>query len=297
MSTLLHAFEQGPMLRALGSVALTSLTHRTHAGARPETPGPWLQDDPQPPSASLVRDFVTNVGGDPAWYAGRVPAHLFPQWGFPLLVRALRELPYPQARSVNAGCRLEQRAPIPAYEPLVVRARLESIDDDGRRALVTQRLVTGTLTEPEAMTAEVRAYIPLGKGAPGTGKSRPKVPEGAEELAALSIDRSAGLEFAALTGDFNPIHWVRPYARAAGFRSTILHGFATFARTVEVLNRNVFGGDPSRLGFIDVRFTKPLVLPARVFVFATPERGVWVGDGPGGDAYLEGRFGAVGEPS
>ena len=286
-----HALEQGPMLRALGRIVLSTLVKPDRGGAAlPALPGPWIEADLPPRSPSLVRDYVEHAGGDPAAYRGHVPAHLFPQWGFPLLMRTLRGLPYPYARAVNAGCRIEVRAPIPAGEPLLLRARVESVADDGRRAIIVQRLVTGTLTAVDAMTAELRVHMPLGKGARGAAKARPVVPDGASELAALDIDANAGLAFAVLTGDFNPIHWVRPYAKAAGFRSTILHGFGTLARTIETLNRTLFAGDPSRLRSIDVRFTKPLVLPARVSVYTTPEGGVWVADGPGREPYLEGRF-------
>jgi acyl dehydratase len=70
-----------------------------------------------------------------------------------------------------------------------------------------------------------------------------------------------------------------------GFRGTILHGFATMARAIEGLVRARFAGDPARLRTFDGRFTKPLLLPARVGLYA---RGadVWVADAPGGPAYL-----------
>ena len=38
-----------------------------------------------------------------------------------------------------------------------------------------------------------------------------------------------------------------------------------------------------------MRFTRPLVLPARVGVYVRGDK-VWVGDAPGGPAYLEGTF-------
>jgi MaoC like domain len=294
MVSLRHALSQGPMLRALGGVSLAALARRSSPVA-PTVPGPWVEAALPPRSEALVRDYVTHVGGDPAWYRGHLPVHLFPQWGFPLALRTLAGLPYPYGRAVNAGCRIEVHRPLPSGEPLIARARLSSIDDDGRRVRLTQRVVTGARGAPEAMTAELRVHIPLGghradKGAPREPKARPTVPADAVEIAALDLDARAGLDFALLTGDFNPIHWVPRYARAAGFPSTILHGFATLARAVEALNRGVFDGDPSRLAVIDVRFTKPLVLPARVSVLTAPGGGVWVGDGPGGDAYLEGRF-------
>ena len=303
-----HVLAQGPVLAALGRAALAELrarlpiparhahganggsgTPRRHAPGA-EAPGPWIERELPPRPEALVRDYVRNVGGDPAWYRGRVPAHLFPQWAFPLAARAIAPLPYPLARVMNAGCRIEQRAPLPAGEPLRVRARLESVDDDGRRAILVQRIETGTRSSPDALVAEMRAYVPLGKGAgKSASKDRPGVPPGARELAFSSVAADAGLDFAKLTGDANPIHWLAPYARAAGFRACILHGFGTLARAVEALNRARFAGDPARLAAIDVRFTRPLVLPARVGVYVEGDR-IWVGDAPGGGAYLEGRF-------
>ena len=89
------------------------------------------------------------------------------------------------------------------------------------------------------------------------------MPLDAKEIAFLRLTGTAGRDFAALTGDVNPIHWFAPAARAAGFRGCILHGFRTLARTIEALNRRVFAGDPRALASIDVRFMRPLVLPAK----------------------------------
>jgi MaoC like domain len=298
MATLRHLSAQGPMLRALGRVALAAVLPRRR-GAPPALPGPWIEAELPPRPEALVSDYLAHLGVDPSVYRGSVPVHLFPQWGFPLAARTLEALPYAATRAVNAGCRIDVRGPLPAGEPLLVRARLETVDDDGRRALITQRLVTGTRSAPEAMTAELRVHVPLrGKGegsrspggAPAAPRARPAVPAEAEALAVLDVGARAGLDFALLTGDFNPIHWVPAYARRAGFPSTILHGFATLARAFEALRAGPCGGDPGRLRTIDVRFTKPLVLPARVSVYTTPEGGVWVGTSPGSAAYLEGRF-------
>jgi hypothetical protein len=285
-----HVLEQGPVLRALGEAAIASLRPPRGTSTAPGTPGPWIEATLPPRSPSLLRDYVRHVGGDPSWYRGHVPAHLFPQWGFPLAARTLVGLPYPLTKVLNAGCRIEQRAPLPAGEPLLVRARLESIDDDGRRAILVQRVITGTRSAEDALIADMRVFVPLGRRSDGDrDKARPAVPAAARELSFLRIGPQAGLDFAKLTGDFNPIHWLLPYARAAGLRSTILHGFATLARAIEAMNRALFAGDPARLRSIDVRFTRPLLLPAKVGVYVMGD-GIWVGDAASGGAYLEGRF-------
>jgi hypothetical protein len=281
------------MIAAIGRAAASGL--RKHSPRPQVVPGPWIETRIAPPPTALVRDYIRHVGGDPAWYRGRLPAHLFPQWGLPVAARALAALDYPIARIMNAGCRIESRTPIASGEPLDVRARIEAIDDDGRRAIITQRIVTGTRKAPEALVADVRAFIRLAqrtKEENGKKTSEERiVPAGiVHEIAFLRIGANAGLDFAKLTGDFNPVHWLATYARASGFRNTILHGFSTLARAIEALNRARLSGDPSRLEVIDARFSKPLVLPASVGVYVSGDGRLWVGDAPLGRAYLEGQF-------
>jgi len=288
-----HVMTQLPVLRGMVGVALASWRGKSNAEAI-SIPGPWIEEEMPPRPADLVREYVRHTGGDPAWYKGRLPAHFFPQWAFPLAARALTGLPYSLTRVVNAGCRIEARAPLPMGEDLLVRARIESVDEDGSRALITQRIETGTKSSPLALVAEMRTYVPLGQKGEKKEKQSPKarasVPAEALEVGFFRIGASAGLDFAKLTGDFNPIHWVAPYARAAGFKSCILHGFSTLARAIEALNRARLAGDPARLRVVNARFTRPLVLPARVGVYVGREGGLWVGDAPGGGAYLAGEF-------
>jgi hypothetical protein len=289
---LRHVLSQGPMIATMGRAAMMGLRRLPAAG--PEAaPGPWIEARLPPPPSALVRDYIRHVGGDPSWYRGQLPPHLFPQWALPLATRALSNLAYPPARVMNAGCRIERRAPLAADEPLDVRVRVEAIDDNGHRAIVTQRVVTGTLSAPEAVVADITAFIPLepkGKNANGTRQPRVVPPGIAREIAFMRIGADAGLDFAKLTGDFNPVHWLAPYARASGFRRCILHGFSTLARAIEALNRARFSANPSRLSLIEARFTSPLLLPASVGVYVVNDGRLWVGDAPQGRVYLEGQF-------
>lgn len=285
-----HVFSQGPVIAALARTAAAAAMQRSNGHAQPpSTPGAWFEAELPPRPEGLVRDYIRHVGGDPSAYRGAVPPHLFPQWAFPLVARTLGGVSYPMAKVMNAGCRLEIASPIPAGEPLLVRARLESVDDDGKRAILVQRVITGTRSAPEALVCDMRAFVPLAKKEPGAKKAAATLPTEVKEIAFLRIAADAGLDFAKLTGDFNPVHWVTRYARASGFKSCILHGFSTLARALEAVNRRVFAGDPRRLATVDVRFTGPLVLPARAGVYIAGDA-LYVGDAPGGRAYLEGRF-------
>lgn len=285
-----HVLAQGPVLATLGRVALQSLGSRP-ASRAVVAPGPWITATLPPRPADLLAAYVRHVGGDPAAYRGEVPPHLFPQWSFPLVARAMEGAPYPMVRVLNAGCAFASSRPLPAGEPLVVRARLAAVDDDGRRALLTHEIITGTASAPDALRSELRAYVPLARRADGARPAtdaRRSVPADAREIAFWRLAPDAGLDFAKLTGDFNPIHWLAPYARAAGLRGTILHGFATFARAIESLQRGALAG--GRVRRAEARFVRPLPLPSRVGLYLAGPGAFQVGDAPGGGVYLDGTF-------
>jgi len=300
-----HIIHQGPVLKVLGSTAVSALRQSlgakngTKPSSAPSTPTPEISATLPPRSAELVRDYVRRVGGDLSSYKKQLPPHLWPQWGFPLAARTLENIPYPMFKVLNGGARLEMHAPLPANEPLEVRASLVDIDDNGRRAVLHQRVITGTASVPEALTAHVYAVVPLGgkkrgddgaKGKPnGKAKQRVRVPTDARELDRWKLPLNEGLAFAMLTGDFNPVHWVTPYAKAFGFKNRILHGFATMARAYEGIVRKALAGETGKLSTFDVKFTRPLVLPARVGLYARGHE-LWVGDAPGAPAYLTGTY-------
>lgn len=300
-----HVLAQGPVIKTLAGVAWAALRQGKSPSGHFQTPSEELIGTVDPLPAALIKDYVRHVGGDPSAYKGLVPAHLFPQWSFPLASRTLTGVPYPLLKVLNGGCKIQINEHLPAGVPLRARARLEGIDDNGRRAVLHQRVVTGTDETPNALVADLYAIVvhdkktreKKGAAGPSRGekakkKEKARVPHDAEELARWKLRADAGLDFAKLTGDFNPVHWVGPYAKAFGFRNTILHGFSTMARTIESLQRTLFAGSIHRLQSFDVQFTEPLVLPHAVGVYLgeTTEQGrtVYVGDAPGGPAYLVG---------
>ncbi|HEX4460594.1 MAG TPA: MaoC/PaaZ C-terminal domain-containing protein [Polyangia bacterium] len=293
---------QGPVLRGMGEAAFAAFKQRAGWATPGEVivPGPVHTVTVPPRAPELIGAYARHVGGDPSAYRKIVPAHLFPQWTFPLTGKLVDGLKYPMLAAMNGGCKLTIDQPLPAGEPLQVSGQLVSIDDNGSRAILDQKMITGTRSAPDAITAHLYVFIPLnpkdkktGENGNGAAKGKPKdkarVPVDARELAYWKLSAEAGLDFAKLTGDFNPVHWVPAWAHAFGFKSTILHGFGTMARAFEGLVRTKFAGDVNAIREFDVRFTRPLVLPARVGLYIDGER-IWVGDAPGGPAYLEGSF-------
>lgn len=68
-----------------------------------------------------------------------------------------------------------------------------------------------------------------------------------------------GRRYAAVSGDYNPIHLTPLTAKALGFRRHIAHGMWTLARSVAVIDNRL----PDRVR-VDVAFRKPAFLPGSV---------------------------------
>lgn len=285
--------DQGRTLAALGRAVASAIGKKGSASAAPAAPAApsaWIEDVAPAPSAALVRAFVKNAGGDPSHYRGVVPPHLFPQWTFPIASRLFAETPYPLVRILNAGTSMTPAAPISAGEPLLLRARTTSIDDDGTRAILTVEIVTSTRSSPEALRSTISAFVPLAKKKGGKKKDEKRVPLDAKELSFARFSAQAGRDFAFLTGDVNPIHWVPAYARASGFKGCILHGFGMFAHAVEAVVRARLSGDPKRLSHAEGKFVRPLLLPAKAGAYLADDGALFLGDAPGGGVYLDGRI-------
>lgn len=290
-----HILEQGPVIAGLGRTMAGVIAQQIKGKTKekPAVPGPVFTESGPARSNALVDSYIEVTGGNASAYRANVPAHMFPQWAFPLSGRTLEAVPYPIQKVMNGGCRLEINGVIPRGERLRTQAQLVDIDDNGRRAVLKQRIVTGPESDPAALVAYFFPIVPLsggGKKEGGGEKQKLVVPEGAREIGRFEAKNDAGLEYACVSGDFNPIHWIPGYAKASGFKNTILHGFATMSRAIEILTKSELGGDPSRLRVWDCQFTKPLVLPASAGVYVTKDNQIFVADRPDGSVFLKGSY-------
>ena len=285
-----HVFQQGACIRTLGGVAVGGLLPKGKGDV--QTPGPKFESTLAPRSEKLLTAYTEWCGGRDGAYSNVVPPHLFPQWGFPPMAKALGRLPWPMTKVLNQGCRLEVVQPLPADQPLKVSTWLAEVREDAHKVRLTTRIVTGTEDTPECLIADVYAVVPTGKKPKGEGKKAPPVvPDGSKTLLDRTLGKRAGLEFALLTGDFNPIHWVGPYAKMAGFRSTILHGFGSMAIAWEAIVNETLDGDAHRLKWMDLRFVRPQFLPGACSVCIDESGGFAVGKGPGERATALGTYG------
>ena len=92
-------------------------------------------------------------------------------------------------------------------------------------------------------------------------------PDDAPASAEWRLGGDLGRRYAAVSGDRNPIHMHALTAKPLGFPAAIAHGMWTKARCLAALESRL----PDAFA-VDVRFRKPILLPARV-EFASADRG------------------------
>jgi acyl dehydratase len=97
---------------------------------------------------------------------------------------------------------------------------------------------------------------------------RPALPTGAP-LGAWRLAQDAGRRYAALSGDWNPIHLWPWSARLMGMKKPIIHGMHTAAQACAMLERDA----GKRVNAMNCRFTSPAPLGEEVQLFTRPEPG------------------------
>ncbi len=257
---------QGSVLKTMGHVTLSSLLHRKGKPA-PTVPGPEVYGSAQPRDPALIDAYIQWCGARPELYQNTVPPHLFPQWCVPLIPRTLQEIPQRLSNLINQGCRLEINAPLPRKATLDLRARLERYDEEEHKIRLNQSLHISTPADKDAVVAQVHGVIRRKTRGP---KSKKPTQELADftELGTWNASLQDGRNFGFLTGDLNPIHWIGPAARMAGFRGKILHGFGSYARTFETIVRAY---PKQRIHTLEAFFVRPLLLPAKTRVLSKPQ--------------------------
>ncbi|MBQ5942134.1 hypothetical protein J8847_19110 [Massilia sp. AB1] len=103
----------------------------------------------------------------------------------------------------------------------------------------------------------------------GEGKPSPAIAPAATPLASWTLADDAGRRYAALSGDWNPIHLWPWSARLMGMRAPIIHGAHTMAQACAHLERAGQG----RLASVWCRFRSPLPLGAQARLTAGPGEG------------------------
>ncbi|HTJ38655.1 MAG TPA: MaoC/PaaZ C-terminal domain-containing protein [Dactylosporangium sp.] len=186
---------------------------------------------------------------------------------FPLAMALMtaEDFPFPLLGLVHVANRIDVRRPLHSGETFALSVRAEGLRPHERG---TQLDVVATAESGgEVVWKDRSTYLrKTGKSAKSDKSDRGEPPPA---TAVWSVPRRTGTDYAAVSGDRNPIHTSRILARAFGFPKPIAHGMWTMARCLAALE----GRLPDAYG-VDVAFKLPILLPATVGFEAQPQN-IW----------------------
>lgn len=183
---------------------------------------------------------------------------------FPTVMRLLtsREFPFPAIGSVHTDNTIEQLRPISVSEPLDLRVHAENLRPHAKGTQVD--LVSEVSVGRELVWRQVSTFLKMHPtGAPKEAKAEHEDEVPPRPTRTLRVDQKIISRYAAVSGDRNPIHVSSLGAKAFGFPSTIAHGMWSAAAALQPLE-----GRMADAVTYTVRFGKPIVLPARVNLYA-----------------------------
>ena len=182
---------------------------------------------------------------------------------FPLQMAVMSgdRFPLPLLGAVHVENRIESLRPIQLDEPLDVSVWAQDLRPHRRGRQVD--LVSEVGVRGEVVWRGVSTYLSRGAEHPD---AEPSEPPSTESLAAVAagptwrLGEGTGRAYAAVSGDWNPIHVHALTARPFGFPSAIAHGMYSYARVLASLGPRL----PEAGLTSHVWFRKPVRLPSSV---------------------------------
>jgi acyl dehydratase len=186
---------------------------------------------------------------------------------FPLQMAVMADggFPFGAVGLVHVENRIEQHRRIGIDEELTIRVRPTKLAPHPKGQ--TFSLLTEVTAGEELAWESVSTMLRRGKGEERAkaDKSFAPLPADTPASAEWKLGGDLGRRYASVSGDRNPIHMHALAAKPLGFPGTIAHGMWTKARCLAALDSRL----PDAFA-ADVRFRKPILLPARVeFASAT----------------------------
>jgi acyl dehydratase len=218
---------------------------------------------------------------------------------FPLQMAVMSDgsFPFGAVGLVHVANSIVQKRPIGIDEEMTIRVRPTPLQPHPKGK--TFSLQTEVLVDGKPVWQSTSTMLRRGKPAelPESHAMRDKKATRQGEFVSLPADAPASAEwklsgdlgrrYAGVSGDRNPIHMHSLTAKPLGFPGAIAHGMWTKARALAQLESKLPDSFEA-----DVRFRKPVLLPARV-EFASREQGgeilFAVRDAKKGTPHLDGR--------
>jgi acyl dehydratase len=178
---------------------------------------------------------------------------------FPLHMGIMTDssFPFPAIGTVHLGNSITSHRAIAPTEKLDVSASAVNLRPHAKGRVFD--LVTTVTSGGETVWESTSTYLRVGRG----DQDAPAEREPFEVVPGTGIvwklSGSLGREYAAVSGDHNPIHLYPLSAKAFGFKRQIAHGMWSKARCVAAFANRL--GDEAT---VEVEFKKPIFLPGKV---------------------------------
>jgi len=218
------------------------------------------------PDLTLRREGVAVDRDHVAAYAalcGFEPSQTLPfsyphMLAFPLHMGIMTDgsFPYPAIGTVHVGNTITRHRPISPAERLDVSARAVDLRPHPKGKVFD--LVTTVTSGGETVWESTSNYLRVGRGDDSAKAGEPfDVVPGTGIV--WRLPGKLGREYAAVSGDHNPIHLYPLTAKAFGFPRQIAHGMWSKARCI-----GAFANRLPDAATVEVEFKKPILLPGSV---------------------------------
>ncbi len=186
-------------------------------------------------------------------------------FGAQVHLMAAHPFPVPLLGLVHLRQVVVQHRPLRVGERPAVRVRAERLALHARGATVD--LVARLELGGEPVWEGRSTYLARGATAPADGPAAAPAPEppAGPATALWPVGAATGRQYAAVSGDVNPIHLSALTARPLGYPRAIAHGMWTMARTAAALAPRLPGAVT-----LDVAFARPVSLPSTVALLVRP---------------------------
>jgi acyl dehydratase len=183
-----------------------------------------------------------------------------------LMVMADGSFPFGAVGLVHLENRIVQLRRVGIDEELSIRVRPTQLEPHPKGQ--TFSLLTEAQSDGETAWESISTMLRRGEGKEGAARAEsfPPIPEDLPAGAEWRLGGDLGRRYAAVSGDRNPIHMHALTAKPLGFPGAIAHGMWTKARCLAALESRL----PDAFA-VDVRFRRPIVLPARVEFSSSPD--------------------------
>ncbi|MGC5586014.1 MaoC family dehydratase [Ornithinimicrobium sp. W1679] len=212
-----------------------------------------------------LRDYC-EVTGDVL--GDTVPATWLHVLTFPLQVRLMadRSFPFAMVGMVHVANSMTLHRPVRVAETLVLSTWTENLQPHRRGHTVD---LCGEVRVQDEVVWEGRStYLARSSSSddqqaeqdrPNPSSEGSDGPVPTAEMARWRLPAGLGRQYAAVSGDANPIHLTGVTAKAFGFPRAIAHGMWTHARVLAAVRPRV-----PEVATVDVQFRKPVLLPSTV---------------------------------